>query len=147
MEKSKSLNPQNKCSQLKVEDKYNHFASDKLSVMFEMQKALQKRLGKDPDNMSFKDRVHEITLQWRNINCEMAELLERLPFKEWKKYTPAQLKDFQTDEEELETLFEYIDVLHFVMNVGIYLRMDPRMIFNLYVAKNKENFARQDRGY
>lgn len=140
------LNKENKCASLKVDDMYKN-QKCALLTMFEMQKNFQIRCGKDPDKMSFKERVDQITIHWRNMNCEMSELLERLPFKEWKNYTSDQLSGWISEEQKLETFFEYIDLIHFVMNIGIYLGLDARQIFNLYVSKNKENFARQDRNY
>lgn len=99
------------------------------------------------ETASFKERVDDITRQWRNINLEMAELIERLPFKEWKSYTQEQRADFASEEERLEILYEYIDVFHFFMNVGLALGVDGETFKRLYATKNKENFDRQARGY
>lgn len=144
-----SLNPENKCSHL-----YNQ-KIDKLPTieeMFEMQKSLQDHLAAkgralDYDAASFKERVDDISRQWRNINLEMAELLERLPFKEWKSYSADDIADFKDEEDRLETLYEYIDVFHFFMNVGLALGIDGATFRRLYATKNKENFDRQARGY
>jgi dimeric dUTPase (all-alpha-NTP-PPase superfamily) len=120
--------------------------------MFNMQLSLQKHLAEkgralDYDNASFKERVNDISVQWRNMNLEMAELLERLPFKEWKTYPEETLNGFKDDEDMLETYYEYIDVFHFFMNVGLALGIDGETFERLYVTKNKENFDRQERGY
>ncbi len=143
-----SVNPENKCSHLfnqKVD-----LSKITIEEMFKMQKSLQDHLaakGKalDYDTASFREKVSDITIQWRNMNLEMAELIERLPFKEWKTY---KTEDFQqTEEERLETLYEYIDIFHFFMNVGLALGIDGDTFKKLYVTKNKENFDRQARGY
>lgn len=141
-------NPENKCSHLFQDAKLEN----PLHEMFEMQLSLQRKyfkLGKglDYDNATFKERVNEITVQWRNFTTEMTELLERLPFKEWKTYTPEQLAGYVDEEHRLETEFEYIDAFHFFMNIGLLLDITPERFISLYVAKNQENFDRQARGY
>jgi len=145
-----SLNPENKCSNLFRQDvsKLNNPVVD----MFNMQASLQKHLASSGralnlDTATFKERVNDISVQWRNMNLEMSELLERLPFKEWKTYTPEQLAGFKDEEDKLETFYEFIDVFHFFMNVGLALGIDGETFEKLYVTKNKENFDRQARGY
>lgn len=143
------LNPENKCAQL-FSKKVDKLPS--ISEMFEMQRALQKSLATrgravDPDNSSFLERVRDITVQWRNFNTEMTELLERLPFKEWKTYSSEQIAGFTSEEQRLEVLYEYIDCFHFFMNIGLALGIDGETFQKLYATKNAENFARQARGY
>lgn len=147
---SNKINPENKCSHL-----YNQEIprlSDSLREIFDMQKSLQKNLavkgrGVDYDTADFKTRVDDITKQWRNLTLEFAELLERLPFKEWKTYSSDQLIEAQTKDQMLETWYEYSDMLHFFINIGLALGIDGGILERLYVTKNKENFDRQKRGY
>jgi hypothetical protein len=127
---------------------------DALKAMFDMQLALQRDVARrkpdtalDYDMAGFKQRVDQISKEWRNMNLEMAELLERLPFKEWKTYSPEALAGFTSDEQKLETWYEYIDVFHFFMNVGLLLGITPEIFVQLYMTKNAENFDRQKRGY
>ncbi len=143
------MNPENKCSHL-----FNQEVTVKPNIerMFEMQKSLQdyvanKGKGMDFDAASFKDKVDQITKEWRNMTCEFAELLEGLPFKEWKTYSPEQLKGYLSEEQKLEIWYEYIDMFHFYMNIGLLLGIDGDTFKKLYATKNKENFDRQDRGY
>ena len=143
------MNPENKCSHL-----YNQEVDKMPTIaeMFEMQKSLQDHLAAkgralDLDKATFKQKVQDITVQWRNMNMEMTELMERLPWKEWKTYPPEALKGFKNREEELETLFEVIDVFHFFLNVCLALGIDGETFRKLYATKNKENFDRQKRGY
>lgn len=145
-----SLNPENKCSSLFKEDVPK--LSNPVVDMFKMQASLQRHLAEkdralDYDNATFQQRVDDITIQWRNMNLEMSELLERLPYKRWKTYPPERLEGFKDDEDKLETFYEYIDVFHFFMNVGLALGIDGDTFEKLYVTKNKENFDRQARGY
>lgn len=145
-----SLNPENKCSHLFSQEV--DLAKVTIDEMFKMQKSLQDNLaGKgralDYDRSDFQAKVRDITTQWRNMNLEMAELLERLPYKEWKSYTAEQKAGFTSEEQRLEVLYEYIDVFHFFMNVGLALGIDGETFRRLYATKNKENFDRQARGY
>lgn len=146
----KKLNPENKCAQLfnqKVD-----LSKVTIQEMFRMQKALQDDVaargkGLNFDEATFKERVDNLTVQWRNMTTEFSELLERLPFKEWKTYSEEQKADFTDEEHRLEVLYEYIDMFHFFMNMGIALGVDGDLFAKLYATKNKENFDRQERGY
>jgi dimeric dUTPase (all-alpha-NTP-PPase superfamily) len=144
------LNPENKCSQLYDEEVPK--LKNPLVDLFKMQLSLQKRLaqtgrGVDYDVADFKTRVDDITIQWRNLTTEFAELIERLPFKEWKTYTPEQLRGARDQETTLEIWYEYADMFHFFMNIGLALGIRGDDLEKLYVTKNKENFRRQDSGY
>lgn len=145
-----SLNPENKCSHLYEQEV--DLTSVTLDKMFEMQKHLQDSLAfkgraLNYDEATFAQRVRDVTTQWRNMNLEMSELLERLPYKEWKTYTDEQKAGFTSEEQRLEVLYEYIDVFHFFMNVGLALGIDGETFRRLYATKNKENHDRQARGY
>ena len=143
------MNEENQCSQLFKDVKK---LENPIVDMFNMQASLQKHLadkGKaiNYETASFKERVDSISIQWRNMNMEMQELLERLPWKEWKTYSDDQLSNFESEKVKIETYYEYIDVFHFFMNIGLALGIDGDMFEKLYVTKNKENFDRQKRGY
>lgn len=146
-----NLNPENKCSHLIKDFEHRRF-DNPVEEMFQMQNKLQKFLAKkgraiDYDEASFKDRVDDISRQWRNLNLEIAELIERLPYKEWKSYPQHTLDGDIEDEEMLEIMFEYIDCWHFFMNIGLALGIDGEMFEKLYAIKNKENFDRQEGKY
>ena len=144
-----SLNPENKCSHLfKDVKKLDNPVVD----MFNMQASLQKHLAEkgravDYDTATHKEKVDDISRQWRNLTLEFAELLERLPFKEWKTYPQETLDNFKDEEDMLETYYEYIDMFHFFMNIGLALGIDGDTFEKLYITKNQENFDRQERGY
>lgn len=79
------------------------------------------------------------------IRQEFAEILDRLPWKRWKQYAKHVRV---TDEDRLELKYEGIDVLHFVVNLLIALGFESwDEVERWYVAKNKENLDRQERGY
>lgn len=147
---SNKINPENKCSHLF--EAITELPSNSLEAIYSMQKSLQQSLaakgrGLDYDKATFMEKVNQITLEYKNINLEMAELIERLPHKSWKSYSDAQKAGFESEEQKLETWFEYIDVIHFVLNVGHLLGISAEDFTRLYIAKNKENFDRQKRGY
>lgn len=144
------MNPENKCAHLFAQEV--DLKKMTIEEMFAMQLSLQNHLADKGKALhyttaTFQERVDDITRQWRNINLEMAELVERLPFKEWKSYSPEQRADFASEEQRLEILYEYIDVFHFFMNVGLALGVDGETFKKLYATKNRENFERQKRGY
>lgn len=71
-------------------------------------------------------------------------------WKPWKKghglYKQVKLEEL-SDGDLLELKFEFIDMLHFFMNMGAAIGMDAKEIFNMYMTKAAENVARQERGY
>ena len=143
------LNGENTCAHL-VEGK--NIAPPTLREMFEMQLSLQRNMfargkGIDYENASFKDRVDQLTIQKRNLDTEFVELLERLPWKEWKTYPQESLAGFLSKEQELETKFEFVDMFHFFMNIGLLIGITPEELSTMYYLKNEENFERQKRGY
>lgn len=74
------------------------------------------------------------------ITQEAAEARDWLPWKHWRRY-----QGFDIDLEEIR--FEYIDMLHFLIEGMILLGMNGEDIHRYYCSKMKENLARQERGY
>ena len=143
------LNPDNVCSNL-ADAKVDKLPT--LEQMFKLQHQLQQFLadqGKalDLNESTFEQRVIECLKQSTYINMEIAEILERLPFKRWKSYTDEEKRGFTSDEQQSEVYFELIDVFHFFMNMCILLGLDAKTFRKYYYLKNKENFDRQKRGY
>jgi len=143
------LNPENKCADLMPKDLRQLGQDDSLRIIYNMQEQLQARLGqlkkyREADMQGKTEFVKENII---HIMVELSELLERLPFKHWKQYSEAQKSDWIDDEQRTETLFEFIDVLHFFMNIPIILGFSPEEIYHGYIAKNKENHRRQDNNY
>ncbi len=142
------INPENQCAHLT--DKETKSLS--LKEMFDMQLSLQLNMfergrGVDYVNGTFKEKVDNLTIQKRNLDTEFVELIERLPWKEWKTYSAEQLSGWTSKEQELETKFEYVDMLHFFINLGLLIGISAEEVGQLYYLKNKENFDRQERGY
>lgn len=140
---SELLNQQNSCSSLFQKKSL----SEPLREMLKMQDSLQKRLGIDFDTMSFMEKVNFIKVNWAFLTSEYVELLERLPYKNWKTYSEESKAGWISEEQKMETYYEFVDMLHFFLNFALALGLDHDTIVSLYVTKNEENFKRQERGY
>jgi len=77
------------------------------------------------------------------LQAECSELLEWLPWKDWKTYPVEAPDESQIEEAQMEL----IDVMHFVVNIGIHLGMSPSYFFETFMRKQEENRNRQERGY
>src|SRR4030043_942639 len=136
-----------KCSHLKIEDKkmFPLQEGDAFRKIYQAQTDLQERLGRlvviRESNMQEKCKL--IMEDLFHLNAEMAEMLERLPSKHWKKYDYEKMVDWVSGDQRNETLFEYIDAFHFFLNIGLALGFSAEEVYYNYLAKNKENHARQ----
>lgn len=123
---------------------------DKLMQIFELQQKLQERLfsekfGKDFNKLDPKEIAEHIKDNVYFVTEELHEMTRELPYvKNWKTYkmTPVMLHDSVTKARA-----ELIDALHFFINCALLLGMTPNMILSMYIDKNDENHARQNRGY
>lgn len=122
---------------------------DSWNVMFEKQAILQERLGRlalaRKSNM--KEKCDILKDDIYNLEEELHELMRELPNKHWKKYPQAFIEDWLNEEHREKTLTEYVDALHFFMNIGLILGFTADEVFCSYVKKNKINHKRQDNGY
>ncbi|MBQ8882956.1 MAG: dUTPase [Clostridia bacterium] len=106
---------------------------DKLEVIFEMQGALDGYI-REQRNLDFTPG------EWVQKRClalisELAEVIEEAKFKWWKNNAEI---DYPALKEEL------VDVLHFWVGMCIDSGMTAQEVFDIYYAKNKENFDRQN---
>ena len=65
-------------------------------------------------------------------------------FKSWKHY------DWSAEEKEEHykaALEEFVDMLHFVLNIALAMGFSADAIYENYVSKNIVNHRRQDNGY
>lgn len=111
---------------------------DKLEVLFEMQAALNKRIGVEPSKLNEAEQVQWILNFSRAMQQEIAELIDSLPWKWWAKYQTTDLQNARV---------EVVDLLHFVISAAQILGMDAEAVFEAYLKKNKVNHQRQDSGY
>lgn len=139
-------------------------------VMINMQRSLQKRLAQDkpernpdPDTLETAGQIVDwMRIQKDSMDDEFRELLTSLGgmsngekeasavWKNWKARN-LELRDVKiadmSPEDQLEVKFEIADAAHFFINQLLALNITGEELFALYYLKNKENFARQDRGY
>lgn len=117
-----------------------------LNDLLYTQNKLQERLGQDIKSMTREERTKFIKEHSIHATQEMHEMLYELPFfKPWKDYSNMPIGDQIRQWEKAET--EFIDMLHFVLNIALALGLDEYDIYNKYMEKNKENHERQDEGY
>lgn len=167
-------NNANECKDLVIEDKYNQLKTegkDPLQVMIDMQKSLQEDLyfptaeHESYQSLKFRDfnlrQAKDFLLMNEHaLVDELHEMMDALggikdgissaAWKPWKKdhkkITDIKLKDLsEGDLKELK--MEAIDAWHFFMNILCTLNVSAEELTNYYFSKNKENIARQERGY
>lgn len=119
-----------------------------LQFLLDSQLKFQKHMGYDLDAMDLPERAKYIKEQMLWAQDELHEMLHEVPFaKDWSskylKWGPEKLEMQMKLSKE-----EYIDFLHFAINVGLALGFrDEEEIINMYIAKNKINYERQETGY
>jgi hypothetical protein len=152
------------CSHLEINDEYSNLRSsgeDALSFIFDMQKNIQEKVyGYNFDSIKSSIRSLKEFIDWNEeaIRDEDREFQAALTgihtypscWKPWKnKHAEAMERPLSalTSDELKELHFEWIDKLHFMLNEAIAIGLTPETITNYYASKNKENRARQARGY
>ncbi len=107
--------------------------NDKLDVIFALQDSFDKEIVE-------KRGLHDISPeQWIQkevlaMLSELSELLDEVNFKWWKN--PKEI-----NKDNIKG--ELIDVLHFFASMCLKMGMTSQEVYDLYIAKNKENFDRQ----
>ena len=111
---------------------------DKLDEIFDLQDALNKRIGVNTDVMSDEDKAEWVLKYTLAMQQEIAELVDSVPWKWWAKYQ-------KFDEQNAKV--EVVDLFHFLISLAQVLGMTPEDVHNAYSKKNKVNHERQDSGY
>lgn len=111
---------------------------DKFDEIFDLQDALNKRIGVDTDAMSDEEKAEWVLKYTLAMQQEMAELVDSVPWKWWAKYQ-------QFDEQNAKV--EVVDLFHFLISLAQVLGMTAEDVHNAYTKKNKVNHERQDSGY
>ena len=161
------------CAKLEIKDLWNdatHTAKinsetdgiryDTLGDILNLQAETQKNVyGYDFENMSLRDimsfwsmnthamidEIHEATDALGGISAGGSAIWKRWK-KDYPKYAEMKFTDLSEDDQ-LECKFEIVDMLHFFMNYAASIGMTPQEMYNMYMSKNEENRARQQRGY
>lgn len=119
---------------------------DTLQYVMDKQIQFQERLEPGVFSKCYADRVAFIKEHSIHLNQEINEMLYELPFfKPWKDYSNITVGEVEEGFNKAKK--EYIDALHFFVNIGIMLGLDSVTVLDMYKEKNKENIRRQDEGY
>jgi len=111
---------------------------EKLEQIFEFQKEFGSRFI-DFDKLN-EEQQELKTLEFID-HCieELIEMRKEIPRrKHWKKLTPV---------DKVKLLDEYVDVLHFFIELAIINGWTAETIYQGYLDKNKVNHQRQENGY
>jgi len=111
---------------------------DKLEEIFQMQEALNQRIGVQMNEFSDEDKAKWILNYTRAMQQELAELVDSVPWKWWAKYQ-------EFDEQYARV--EVVDLFHFLISLAQTLGMTADDVHQAYIKKNKVNHERQDSGY
>ena len=112
--------------------------SDKLEEIFQMQQALNKRIGVETAGMTEEEKIKWVLNYLRAMQQEMAELTDSVPWKWWAKYQ-------KFDEQNARV--EVIDLFHFLISIAQVLGMSADDVYQAYLKKNAVNHQRQESGY
>lgn len=109
---------------------------DRLKIIWDRQKKF--------DDIVFKNAgvTREGTTLHRKIAlvAEIGEMFNEHPdFKCWKKHKNTEVTDALKEE--------FVDVLHFLISLGIDIFRDEQEMFEWYCKKNDKNLERQKTGY
>ncbi len=111
---------------------------DMLDAMFNMQMALNQRIGVNPESMDEEEQTKWTLNYCRAASQELAELIDSVPWKWWAKY-----QEFDMQNARIEV----IDLFHFIISLAQVLGLSAEDVHDLYMKKNEVNFQRQDSGY
>jgi len=106
----------------------------------------QESLGYNLENMTKKDLANYIRGQLYFATEELHECGREIPYiKPWSKKYDKENYDFDKQYDLAKD--EFIDVLHFVMNVAGALGMTKDEILERYKKKHQINYDRQKNNY
>lgn len=111
---------------------------DKLTEIFRMQEALNRRIGVETAGLSEEEKAKWVLNYTRAMQQEMAELVDSVPWKWWAKYQ-------KFDEQNARV--EVVDLFHFLVSLAQVLGMSADDVYQAYLKKNAVNHARQESGY
>ena len=111
---------------------------DQLRALFDMQKALNERIGVDTTSMDEAAKTQWVLNYTRAMSQELAELTDSVPWKWWAKYQAF---------DEQNARVEVVDLFHFLISLAQVLGMSADDVFQAYIKKNEVNLKRQESGY
>lgn len=123
--------------------------NDSFKIIYEKQAVLQEKLGRLSKARSTdrRGKAQMIKEEIFDIQKELGEMIEHLPFKYWKEYTNKEMRDWFSEDQREKCLEEYIDAFRFFINISLILNFTPEEIINKYFYKDKIVNKRQEKGY
>lgn len=118
---------------------------DRLSKMFELQDALQERLGtwkKIKEEGTKQQFINQMLLA---VVEETVEIMRETPYKN-PSAVPYGWKKGQIGDRE-KYLSECVDLFHFLMNLVLAEGFTAEDFYEAYCMKNNLNHVRQDNAY
>lgn len=113
---------------------------DMLCQIFNKQKELQESLGYNFDAMTDEELAAYVKEYAMHCDHELHEMLQEIPFfKPWKKYDTT-----SNSAMWYAARAEFVDALHFFLNVAIGLGFTPEMLCAMYSEKHAINHTRQE---
>lgn len=110
-----------------------------LNTLLKAQRDLQIKMGQaDPMKMNEEERALFIKDMVLASTDELHELLAEVGWKPW-----ATSRHVNRDA----AVGELIDLLHFVLNIGLALNVTGEELYLKYMAKRQKNIKRQEEGY
>ncbi|MEM9026560.1 MAG: dUTPase [Verrucomicrobiota bacterium] len=111
---------------------------DKLEEIFDMQEALNTRIGVKTEGMDEHEKAKWLLNYTRAMQQEIAELVDSVPWKWWAKY-----QEFDQQNARVEV----VDLFHFLVSMAQVLGMSADDVYRAYLKKNQVNHDRQESGY
>ena len=120
---------------------------DKLDILFDKQNELFKKQLENSSSVNKMRNLYQMEEPFEGYRIfmlstallhEAVELQRETNWKWWKK-------ESKTDIDKVQG--EIIDIWHFMIQVSIEAGLDPKRLVEKYMVKNRENLARQERGY
>lgn len=152
-------NTDNECKDLEIKNIVP--TGDMLELMMGNQEIMQTNTyGYDYNKMNLADLKDYLMMNNHALVDELHEMLDAVGgindgignavWKPWKSaHDDAKFMHINdhTINDRKELIFEVADILCFFMNIPIALGISPQELFNVYMAKAKENQNRQDNNY
>ena len=107
--------------------------ADRLEEIFGWQKRFNDRIREDRQ-LDFPSGEW-VQKEAMALMVELGEVMEEARYKWWKNIKPI---------EPAKLHEELVDVLHFFISMCIDAGLDAESLYQGYLAKNKENFRRQE---
>lgn len=153
-------NTSNQCVELEVGSRQLD-ENDGLYQIYNVQRRNQTELyGHKYDGLSIKEIADMWLRNKHSLEDELGEMMDALggindgigsaSWKSWKKQhaEAEQITIEDLSQEDLKELkMEIVDAWHFMLNFSISIGMTADEIYNYFMSKNRENIARQERGY